>query len=172
MHGFVQTGIFAFVFEQASAKTTPINLAFNDMFGNPPKTVITDETIEEHYQTVDTAIDDLKQDVANVFRLEAVGCKDWLTNKVDRSVTGKIARQQCCGSLQLPLSDLGAVAIDYQGEKGIATSLGHAPAVALINPEHGSVMSISEALTNIVWAPLKGGMDAVSLSANWMQIIR
>lgn len=162
------TNDHTFVFEQASAKTTPINLAFNDMFGNPPKTVITDETIEEHYQTVDTAIDDLKQDVANVFRLEAVGCKDWLTNKVDRSVTGKIARQQCCGSLQLPLSDLGAVAIDYQGEKGIATSLGHAPAVALINPEHGSVMSISEALTNIVWAPLKGGMDAVSLSANWM----
>ena len=162
------TNDHTFVFEQASAKTTPINLAFNDMFGNPPKTVITDKTIEEHYQTVDTAIDDLKQDVANVFRLEAVGCKDWLTNKVDRSVTGKIARQQCCGSLQLPLSDLGAVAIDYQGEKGIATSLGHAPAVALINPEHGSVMSISEALTNIVWAPLKGGMDAVSLSANWM----
>ena len=91
--------------------------------------------------------------LANVLQLEAVACKDWLTNKVDRSVTGKIARQQCAGEIQLPLNDLGAVALDYRGVKGYATSIGHAPVAGLIDPAAGSVLSIAEALTNIVWAP-------------------
>ena len=103
-----------------------------------------------------------------VLQLEAVACKDWLTNKVDRSVTGKVARQQCQGELQLPLSDCGVVALDYRGEKGIATALGHAPQAALANPAAGSVLSVAESLTNIVWAPLEEGLDSVSLSANWM----
>ena len=103
-----------------------------------------------------------------VLSLEAVACKDWLTNKVDRSVTGKIARQQCQGELQLPLSDCGVVALDYRGRKGIATALGHAPQAGLADPAAGSVLSVAESLTNIVWAPLAEGLDSVSLSANWM----
>jgi len=106
--------------------------------------------------------------VERVLQLEAVACKDWLTNKVDRSVTGKIARQQCQGEIQLPLSDCGVVALDYRGRAGIATSIGHAPQAALVDPAAGSVLSIAEALTNIVWAPLSEGLDSVSLSANWM----
>ncbi len=106
--------------------------------------------------------------LAGVLQLEAVACKDWLTNKVDRSVTGKIARQQCQGEIQLPLSDCGVVALDYRGRKGIATALGHAPQAGLASPEAGSVLSVAEALTNIVWAPLADGMDSLSLSANWM----
>ena len=105
---------------------------------------------------------------AAYFSWKAVACKDWLTNKVDRSVTGKIARQQCQGEIQLPLSDCGVVALDYRGEKGIATSLGHAPQAALANPAAGSVLSVAEALTNIVWAPMAEGLDSISLSANWM----
>jgi len=103
-----------------------------------------------------------------VLQMESVACKDWLTNKVDRSVTGKVARQQCVGEIQLPLSDVGVVALDYRGKTGIATSIGHAPLAALADPEAGSVLAIAEALTNIVWAPLKDGLDSVSLSANWM----
>ena len=60
------------------------------------------------------------------------------------------------------------MAIDYRGESGIATAIGHAPIVALINAKNGSKMAISEALTNIVWAPLKEGLRSISLSANWM----
>ena len=113
-----------------------------------------------------------------VLQLEAVACKDWLTNKVDRSVTGKIARQQCQGELQLPLSDCGVVALDYQGQAGIATAIGHAPQAGLADPAAGSVLSVAEALTNLVWAPLgragkrmkpgESPLDYVSLSANWM----
>ncbi|MGL5547967.1 MAG: phosphoribosylformylglycinamidine synthase, partial [Tannerellaceae bacterium] len=104
----------------------------------------------------------------NVLQLEAVACKDWLTNKVDRSVTGKIARQQCQGELQLPLSDLGAVSLDFRGKAGIATSIGHAPQVAMADPAAGSVMAIAESLTNLVFAPLADKIAGVSLSANWM----
>ncbi|MCK7533886.1 MAG: hypothetical protein MZV63_24085 [Marinilabiliales bacterium] len=89
-----------------------------------------------------------------VLQLEEVACKDWLTNKVDRSVTGRLAKQQCAGPLQLPLNNLGAITLDYRGKAGMATSIGHAPAAGLIDPAAGSVLSIAEALTNIIWAPL------------------
>ena len=127
-----------------------------------------DNTVEHHYEDVKYDEKDLSEKVARVLQLEAVACKDWLTNKVDRAVTGKIARQQCQGEIQLPLSDCGVVALDYRGVKGIATALGHAPQAALANPAAGSVLSVAESLTNIVWAPLEEGLDSVSLSANWM----
>ena len=127
-----------------------------------------DKTVERKYENVSYDAAKLNEYVRTVLQLEAVACKDWLTNKVDRSVTGKIARQQCQGELQLPLSDCGVVALDYRGNAGIATAIGHAPQAALADPAAGSVLAVSEALTNLVWAPLADGMDSISLSANWM----
>lgn len=146
----------------------PINLAMADMFGNSPKTVMNDKTVEHHYHNAPYDQTRIIDYLRNVLQLEAVACKDWLTNKVDRSVTGKVARQQCVGELQLPLSDCGVVALDYHGQAGIATSIGHAPQAALIDPAKGSVLSIAEALTNISGAQLRDGLKSVSLSANWM----
>lgn len=156
-----------FIFEQEDG-VKPIDLEMSDMFGNSPKTVITDSTVVHEYEEVE--YDQFKIDdyLHEMLKLEAVACKDWLTNKVDRSVTGKVARQQCQGELQLPLSDCGVMALDYQGNAGIATSLGHAPQAALLDPAKGSVLSIAEALTNISGALLKDGLKSVSLSANWM----
>ena len=104
----------------------------------------------------------------HVLKLEAVACKDWLTNKVDRCVGGKVAKQQCVGPLQLPLNNVGVMALDYKNGHGVATSIGHAPIAALIDPSAGSRNAITEALTNIVWAPLENELTSVSLSANWM----
>ncbi|MDE5721059.1 MAG: phosphoribosylformylglycinamidine synthase [Paramuribaculum sp.] len=156
-----------FVFEQADG-VKPIDLAMADMFGNSPKTVMTDNTVVNTYADLEYSSDKIEDYVRDVLSLEAVASKDWLTNKVDRSVTGKVARQQCQGAIQLPLSDCGEVALDYRGKEGIATSIGHAPQVALVDAARGSVMAVAESLTNIVGAPLKGGLKAVSLSANWM----
>ena len=161
------TGDDRFVFEQADG-VRPIDLAMDDMFGKAPRTYMRDNTIDESYIDANYNVAQLDEYVEQVLQLEAVACKDWLTNKVDRSVTGKIARQQCQGEIQLPLSDCGVVALDYRGRAGIATSIGHAPQAALIDPAAGSVLAIAEALTNIVWAPLADGLDSVSLSANWM----
>ena len=161
------TGDHRFVFN-GSDGNKPIDLAMDDMFGNSPKTVMNDVTVERTYSNADTDEANLDQYLTNVLSLEAVACKDWLTNKVDRSVTGKIARQQCQGEIQLPLSDCGVVALDYRGRSGIATSIGHAPQAALVNPAAGSVLAVAESLTNIVGADLEQGLKSISLSANWM----
>ena len=165
------TGDAHFSFVQGDG-VRPFDLDVAQMFGHSPKTYMRDNTVERHYENVSYSHTNvgkaLDEYVSRVLQLEAVACKDWLTNKVDRSVTGKIARQQCQGRIQLPLSDCGVVALDYRGNKGIATALGHAPQAGLASPEAGSVLSVAESLTNIVWAPLEEGLDSVSLSANWM----
>ena len=161
------TGDAHFSFVQGDGKK-PFDLDVAQMFGHSPKTVMQDEIVVRHYEDVTYSQDKIDEYLQRVLQLEAVACKDWLTNKVDRSVTGKIARQQCQGEIQLPLSDCGVVALDYRGRKGIATALGHAPQAGLADPSAGSVLSVAEALTNIVWAPLADGMESLSLSANWM----
>lgn len=161
------TGDAHFAFQQADG-VRPFDLDVAQMFGHSPKTYMRDNTVERKYEDVTYDEAKLNEYVARVLRLEAVACKDWLTNKVDRSVTGKVARQQCQGEIQLPLSDCGVVALDYRGKAGIATAIGHAPQAGLADPVAGSVLSVAESLTNIVWAPLAEGLDSVSLSANWM----
>ncbi len=155
------------VFEQKDG-VKPIDIRLEYMFGKPPRTVMEDRTVKEEFSPLQYAISELHECLENVLQLESVACKDWLTGKVDRSATGLVARQPCQGRLQLPLSDLGAVALDYHGKVGIATSVGHAPQAALIDPAIGSILSIAEALTNIVFAPLAAQIKSVSLSANWM----
>ena len=161
------TGDARFAFEQADG-VRPFDLSVSQMFGSSPKTYMVDKTVERHYKDAEYDEAKIEEYLTDVLRLEAVACKDWLTNKVDRSVTGKIARQQCQGEIQLPLSDCGVVTLDYRGKKGIATSIGHAPQAGLADPAKGSVLAVSEALTNIALAPLANGIKSISLSANWM----
>lgn len=146
----------------------PVDMSLEEMFGKPPKTLLTDVTVRDNYFDVEYDKNKLKDYLESLLQLEAVACKDWLTNKVDRSVTGKIATQQTAGQIQLPLNNLGVSALDYQGVRGVATAIGHAPAAGLIDSGSGSRLSLAEALTNIIWAPLSDGMKGISLSANWM----
>lgn len=165
------TGDAHFSFKQSDG-TKPFDLEVAQMFGHSPQTVMRDQSVERHYAPVEYNAtpdgEELNAYLERVLQLEAVACKDWLTNKVDRSVTGRVARQQTQGEIQLPLSDCGVVALDYRGRAGVATALGHAPQAALASPEAGSVLSVAESLTNLVWAPLAHGLGGVSLSANWM----
>mgnify|MGYP000948910826 FL=1 len=161
------TGDMRFVFAQRDG-TCPIDLRLEDMFGNPPRTIMEDTNLHPSFPALTYQLSELHTYLEQVLQMEAVACKDWLTNKADRSVTGRVARQQCVGELQLPLSDLGAVALDFHGRHGMATSIGHAPQAALVDPAAGSRLAIAEALTNIVFAHLADGLRSVSLSANWM----
>ena len=162
------TGDDRFTFESSSNGNKPMDLELSDMFGSSPKTIMNDVTVDRNYEPVTFDWQLMETYLAQVLQLEAVACKDWLTNKVDRCVGGKVAKQQCVGQLQLPLNNLGAMALDFKGKEGIATAIGHSPISGLIDPVAGSKNSIVEALTNIVWAPLKDGLTSVSLSANWM----
>lgn len=157
---------FTFASEDGSRK--PMDLQLSDMFGSSPKTIMRDKTVTKQYADVNYVQDDVASYIEQVLRLESVACKDWLTNKVDRCVGGKVAIQQCVGPLQLPLSNCGVMALDYSGTHGIATAIGHSPISGLIDPIAGAKNSIAEALTNIVFAPLQDRLTSVSLSANWM----
>ena len=157
-----------FIFIDDSTQKKPIDLNLDSLFGNPPKTIMKDKTLKKSYKEIKYLEKNIKYYIKNVLKLESVACKDWLTNKVDRCVTGKVAQQQTIGELQLPLSNCGVMAIDFSGKKGIATSIGHSPVSAIINPKKGSINSIAESLTNIIWAPLTNKINSISLSANWM----
>ena len=162
------TGDYRFTFESKTTGEKPMDFELADMFGSSPKTVLKDKTINRNYKSPEYLSVDIQGYLEQVLQLEAVGCKDWLTNKADRCVGGKVAKQQCTGPLQLPLNNCGVMAMDYNGTVGVATSIGHSPISGLVDPVAGSRNSITEALTNIVWAPLEEGLKSVSLSANWM----
>ena len=159
------TGDQRFVFESKSTGNTPMDFNLEDMFGSSPKTILEDQTIVRNYKSAAYDSNLFQTYLEDVLKLESVACKDWLTNKVDRCVGGKVAKQQCVGPLQLPLNNVGVMALDYSSQEGIATSIGHAPVAALIDPKAGSRAAITEALTNIIWAPLKDGLQSVSLSS-------
>lgn len=162
------TGDKKLIFSKKGQSKNPVDLKLENLFGSSPKTVITDTTQHTNYAPVQYDIVHLQTYLEQVLQLEGVACKDWLTNKVDRSVTGKVATQQTCGPIQLPLNNVGVMALDFISNKGIATGIGHAPGVAMVDAVAGSKLAIAEALTNIIWAPLTHGLKGVSLSANWM----
>jgi phosphoribosylformylglycinamidine synthase len=162
------TGDHRFTFESATTGAKPMDFALEDMFGSSPKTIMADKTVKANYSAPEYSQEKIHEYLDQVLQLEAVACKDWLTNKVDRCVGGKVAKQQCAGPLQLPLNNVGVMALDYAGKEGIATTIGHSPVSALVDPVAGSRNSIGEALSNIIWAPMKDGLKGVSLSANWM----
>ncbi|GAA0871889.1 phosphoribosylformylglycinamidine synthase [Gangjinia marincola] len=157
-----------FCFESKKTGEKPMDFALEDMFGSSPKTIMEDTRLSRNYSTPSYSLEHFQEYLDQVLQLEAVACKDWLTNKVDRCVTGRVAKQQCAGPLQLPLNNCGVMALDYKGKNGVATSVGHSPVSALIDPVAGSRNSIGEALSNIIFAPLENGLNSVSLSANWM----
>jgi phosphoribosylformylglycinamidine synthase len=164
----VVTADYRFTFESKTTGLKPMDYALEDFFGSSPKTVMTDKTIQYNYPELDYDVKNISTYLEQVLQLEAVASKDWLTNKVDRCVGGKVAKQQCTGPLQLPLNNCGVVALDYTGKEGIATSIGHSPIASLIDPVAGTRTAIAESLSNIVWAPIKDGLGGISLSANWM----
>jgi phosphoribosylformylglycinamidine synthase len=157
-----------FTFESKTTGEKPMDVNLSDIFGSSPKTIMTDTSVDRTYKNAEYSLEFFHDYLEQVLQLEAVACKDWLTNKVDRCVGGRVAKQQCAGALQLPLNNVGVMALDFKGKEGIATSIGHSPISGLIDPAAGSKNSIAEALTNIIWAPLKNGLKSVSLSANWM----
>ena len=157
-----------FTFESKSTGAKPMDLALEDMFGSSPKVVMTDKTIIRNYDELTYNQENIIEYLNQVLQLEAVACKDWLTNKVDRCVGGKVAKQQCVGPLQLPLNNCGVMALDYLGKEGIATAIGHSPISSLIDATAGTRNAIGEALSNLVFAPLTENLKSVSLSANWM----
>ncbi len=162
------TGDKKLTFESKNKGIKPFELNVDHLFGSSPKTILKDITDTSSYAPITYDTSRIQYYLEQVLQLEAVACKDWLTNKVDRSVTGKVATQQSCGAIQLPLNNVSVMALDFLSHKGVATGIGHAPAAAMVDPAAGSKLAIAESLLNLIWAPLTHGIKGISLSANWM----
>jgi phosphoribosylformylglycinamidine synthase len=162
------TGDLRFVLHDAHDNTTPVDIELDDLLGNIPQ-----KSFEDH--RVDPKLTPLRFDASlsvrdvleDVLRLVSVGSKRFLTNKVDRAVTGLIAQQQCCGPLQLPLSNVAVVAQSHFGKTGAAAAIGEQPMKMLVDPGAGARMAVGEALTNLMWAKVED-LEQVKCSANWM----
>ena len=161
------TGDNTLIFENKKGKT-PFNLKLQHLFGASPTTILEDEPVFSSFKKPEYTPEKVEEYLFNVLQLESVASKDWLTNKLDRSVTGKVATQQTVGEIQLPLNNVAVMALDFKSNLGVATSIGHSPVPGLINAGAGSRLSVTESLTNLVFAPLAHGLKGVSLSANWM----
>ena len=162
------TGDGRFVVHDEKDDSTPVNLDLRKVLGNMPQKTFKDKKTDSVLKPLELPEDlTVKDALYRVLRNLAVGSKRFLTSKVDRSVTGLIARQQCCGPLQLTVGDVAVIAQSHFGLTGAATSIGEQPIKMLVNPKAGARMAVGEALTNIVWAKISDLGD-IKCSANWM----
>ncbi|MCL1785984.1 MAG: phosphoribosylformylglycinamidine synthase [Alphaproteobacteria bacterium] len=162
----VLTGDMKFVFEMSDDQR-PVDMELKDILHNPPKTIMKDARIKQEFAKIKFDEKDFVKNLKNVLGMTSVGSKDWMTNKVDRSVTGKIAQQPCVGPLQLPVCKYGVAKFDFDTDAGIASAIGFAPAAAVINPAAASRLAIADAVMPLAFAPLKNGLPDIALSANW-----
>ncbi len=162
------TGDGYIILHDESDGATPVYLELSKILGEMPQKVFKSQRIKPALESLKLPEDISVKDALNrVLRLISVGSKRFLTNKVDRSVTGLIAQQQCVGPLQLTLSDVAVISQSHFGLTGAAISIGEQPIKGLISPQAMARMSVGEALTNIVWAKISSFQD-IKCSANWM----
>lgn len=148
--------------------SAPVNLDLKKVLGEMPQKSFNLERIKTELRPLKLPEGiTVKDALERVLRLLSVGSKRFLTNKVDRSVTGLIARQQCCGPLQLTVSDVAVIAQSHFSLTGAAISIGEQPIKGLINPASMARMAVAEVLTNIVWAEVTA-LEDIKVSANWM----
>jgi phosphoribosylformylglycinamidine synthase len=148
--------------------STPVDLDLDMVLGHMPQKTFEFDRCPPKLEPLELP-DGLtvKEALARVLRLLSVGSKRFLTTKVDRSVTGLIAQQQCVGPLQLTVADVAVVAQSHFGTTGAAIAIGEQPIKGLLDPAAMGRMTVGEALTNLVWARVSA-LEDVKCSANWM----
>ena len=162
------TGDLRFLVHDSQDDSTPVDIGIKELLGNiPQKTFNDNRSVPALSPFVPPGGLTVREALDRVLRLVSVGSKRFLTNKVDRAVTGLIAQQQCCGPLQLPVADVAVVAQSHFGVTGIATAIGEQPIKMLVSPAAGARMAVGECLTNLVWAKIDD-LEQVKCSANWM----
>jgi len=148
--------------------STPVNLDLGKILGEMPRKTFHLDRVPMKTRPLSLPEGlSVRDALERVLRLLSVGSKRFLTNKVDRSVTGLIARQQCAGPLQLTVSDVAVTAQSHFGLTGAAISIGEQPLKTLLNPAAMARLCVGEALTNIVWAKISA-LEDIKCSGNWM----
>ena len=148
--------------------STPVNLKLDDVLGAMPQKTFELNRIPPILAPLELPAGlTVREALDRVLRLLSVGSKRFLTSKVDRCVTGLVARQQCAGPLQLTVADVAVMAQSHFGVTGGATAIGEQPVKGLLDPVSMARMTVGEALTNLVWARVSA-LEDVKCSGNWM----
>jgi phosphoribosylformylglycinamidine synthase len=162
------TGDGRVILHDAQDDSVPVDLVLDHILGEVPQKTF---HLERRRPTLEPLRlppgTDVEQALDRVLRLLSVGSKRFLTTKVDRSVSGLVARQQCAGPLQLTVSDVAVIAQSHFGTTGAATAIGEQPLKGLLDPAAMARLAVGEALTNLVWARVTK-LEDVRCSANWM----
>ncbi|XP_073823096.1 phosphoribosylformylglycinamidine synthase [Musca autumnalis] len=155
-------------FDRTKLGPIPFDLELKHVLGDMPKREYQLQRITNKLEPLhfDKSFDFAKS-LELVLSLVSVGSKRYLTNKVDRCVTGLISQQQCVGPLHTPLADFGLVTVSHFSKEGIATSLGTQPIKGLLDAGAMARMSVAEALSNLVFVKITELAD-VKCSGNWM----
>lgn len=154
--------------EAPEGSQNPVDLDLEKVLGDlPNKTYKFHRRSEEVRPLIIPEGTSVNMALGRVLKLPSVCSKRFLTTKVDRSVTGLVAQQQCCGPLQLPVADVAVMAQSHLGHTGAATSIGEQPLKGLVNPGAMARMALGEAITNIVWAA-STSLEDIKASVNWM----
>ncbi len=162
------TGDGRFVVNDGQDGSRPVDLELHEVLGNIPQKTFYDSRQAQEQPRLEIPEDmNVSRALDDVLRLVSVGSKRFLTNKVDRSVTGLIAQQQCCGPLQATIADVAVIGQSHFALSGAATAIGEQPIKMLVSPQAGARMAVGEALTNLVWARIDT-LEGVKCSANWM----
>ena len=162
------TGDGYIVLHDENDGSAPVNLDLEKILGDMPQKTFKLERVQPKLGPLKFPDSiNVRDALDRVLRLVSVGSKRFLTNKVDRSVTGLIARQQCAGPLHLTVSDVAVIAQSHFGLTGAAISIGEQPIKTLINPPAMARLTVGEALTNIVWAKISA-IEDIKCSGNWM----
>jgi phosphoribosylformylglycinamidine synthase len=162
------TGDGKIVLFDEQSDSTPVNLELDRVLGAMPQKTFRSTRIRTATRPLQLPEHlSVREALDRVLRLLSVGSKRFLTNKVDRSVTGLVARQQCAGPLQLTVSDVAVIAQSHFSETGAAIAIGEQPIVGLLDPAAMARLSLTEALTNLVWARVSS-LEDVKCSGNWM----
>lgn len=150
-----------------NGKRPPFDMHLKHVLGDMPQKKYNLSRMTQNLKPLEIPVGNFAEHVRRVLSLMTVGSKRFLTNKVDRSVTGLIAQQQCVGPLHTPLADYAVTAVSHFGFEGIATSIGTQPSKGVISASAGARMSVAEAISNLAFVKISTLAD-VKCSGNWM----
>ncbi|MEK7150621.1 MAG: phosphoribosylformylglycinamidine synthase [Patescibacteria group bacterium] len=140
------------VVEDSQNGTIPVELNLAQILTNMPQKTFESTRRPKDLKPLDLPNITIGAAIQAVFKLPGVGSKGFLVHKVDRSVTGLIAQQQCCGIAQIPIADVSVNAQSHFARTGSAAAIGEQPVKMLIDPKAGARMAVAEMLTNMASA--------------------
>lgn len=163
----VATGDGQLILEDEHFGDKPIDMDIKVLLGKPPRMVRNVKRVKQVRKAANFEGVKPIDALTRVLHLPAVADKTFLITITDRTVTGRVARDQMVGRYQLPAADCAVTTMGYKTFNGQAMATGERTPIALLDGPASGRMAITEAITNLAAADV-GDIGQIRLSANWM----